>query len=182
MSDAAGAVRPLLRVRNVRDFSDEPVAADALAAIADAARWSGSSQNTQPWRFVTIARAETLRALAELAPQARGLASAPAAIAIVMPSTPGRAVSMAYDEGRAAERILIAARLLDLDAGIAWLREEARAGAGRLLALPEDRSVRTIVAIGRATDAAREPKSRPGEARLPRERVVFAEGWPEDAD
>jgi nitroreductase len=179
MTDAMDAIRPLLRVRNVRGFTDEPVRADALAAIADAARWSGSSQNSQPWRFITITSAEPLRALAALATQARGLSTARYAIAIAMPSIPGRGISLAYDEGRAAERMLIAARLLDLDAGISWLPEVARERAGQLLGLPEDRSVRTIVAVGHASDAASQPKSRPGDARLPREDVVFSERWPE---
>ena len=39
-------------------------------------------------------------------------------IAIVLPDEQGQAVSHAYDEGRAAERILIAASMLGLGAGI----------------------------------------------------------------
>jgi len=34
------------------------------------------------------------------------------------------------------------------------------------------------VQVGHPTDAARRPKSAPGEARLPREEVVFEERWP----
>lgn len=173
------AVRPLLRVRQTRAFSDAPVDPDALAAIADAARWSGSSRNSQPWRFIVVREPATLAAIAQAGmPQTRALATATAAIAIVMPREPGSGISNAYDEGRAAERILVAASFLGLGAGIAWLRSEVRPEVGELLGLPEDRFVRTVVAIGHATDEGRRPKSAPGEARLPRAATVLEERWP----
>ncbi|MBA2263095.1 MAG: nitroreductase family protein [Chloroflexi bacterium] len=179
MTDAAEDVRPLLRVRQVREFTDAPVDPAALDAVADAARWSGSSRNSQPWRFIVIREPATLRALAEAGlPQTRSLATARAAIAIALPTEPGRRVVHGYDEGRAAERMLIAASLLDLAAGIAWIRSEVRPAVAGLLGLPQDRFVRTVVAIGHPTDAARKPKSAPGEARLPREETVFSERWP----
>lgn len=179
MSDPVEAIRPLLRVRQVREFTDEPLDPATLDAIADAARWSGSSQNTQPWRFITIREPATLRALAEAgAPQTRALATAPAAIAIVMKEAEGKAVSLAYDEGRAAERILIAATLLELGAGISWIFGKVRPTVTSLLGLPEDRFVRTIVSIGHPSDAARRPKSPRGAARLPREETVLSERWP----
>lgn len=179
MTDPAEAMRPLLRVRQVREFTDEPVDPAALDAIVDAARWSGSSQNTQPWLFITIREPAMLRALAEAGPpQTRGLATATAAIAIAMPETEGKAVSLAYDEGRAAERILIAATLLELGGGISWILGKVRPTVAALLGLPEDRFVRTIIAIGHPSAAARRPKSPRGAGRLPREETVFSEHWP----
>ena len=173
------AVRPLLRTRQVREFTSEPVEDADVDAIADAARWSGSSGNSQPWRFVVIRDPETLSAihLAGL-PQTRSLGTATAAVAIVMPERPGGGIGNAYDEGRAAERILIAASLLGLGAGIAWIGKEARPEVGRRLGLPEDRFVRTVVAVGHPSSAGRRPKSPRGEARLPREETVFEERWP----
>lgn len=179
MNAPPDAVRPLLRVRQVREFSDQPVESAALDAMADAARWSGSSRNGQPWRFIVIAGAATLRAIHQAGlPQTRSLATAPAAIAIVLPLDPGSGISHAYDEGRAAERMLIAASLLELGAGIAWIRSEVRPAVSELLGLPEDRFVRTLIAIGHPSDAARQPKSAPGEARLPRSETVYRERWP----
>jgi len=179
MSDPSDAVRPLLRVRQVRGFTDAPVDPAALDAIADAARWSGSSRNTQPWRFIIIRDPATLRALAEAGlPQTRSLTTAMAAIAIVMPVEPGSGISHGYDEGRAAERILIAASLIGLGAGIAWIRSDVRPAVGELLGLPDDRFARTVVAIGHPSEAAKKPKSARGEARLPREESVLTERWP----
>jgi len=176
--EAEDAVRPLLRVHQVREFTDEPVDAEALAAIADAARWSGSSANNQPWRFILIRVPETLRQLADAnPPSTRILATAAAAVAIVLPEVKGAAVSNAFDEGRATERILVAATLLDLGAGIAWLSAEARPAVGELLGVPEGRFVRTLVAIGHPTERASRPKSTHGEARLPRSETVFSERW-----
>ena len=103
-SDPADVLRPLRRTRQVREFEPTLLAPEALDAIADVARWTGSSKNTQPWRFIVITDPSTIRAIHVAGlPQTRGLASAPAAIAIVLPAEPERAVHDAYDDGRVAE-------------------------------------------------------------------------------
>jgi nitroreductase len=179
MSDPAEILRPLRRTRQYRQFEPTPLTEPELAAIADVARWTGSSQNTQPWRFIVVTQPSTLRALNRAGlPQTRGLETAPAAIAIVLPSDPSRAVHDAYDDGRVAERILIAASLLGLGAGISWIRNDVRQAAAEILGLPADRMVRTIVQLGHPTEAARAPKSAPGRARLPFEELVVRDRWP----
>jgi nitroreductase len=175
----ADRLRPLRRARQVREFEPRPVEADILDALTDVARWTGSSRNTQPWRFIVITDPSTLRAINQAGlPQTRGLATAPAAIAIVLPSDPARAVHDAYDDGRVAERLLVAAAILDIGAGISWIRADVRDAVAPLLGLPPDWMVRTIVQVGYPTARARAPKSAPGEARLPRDETVFAERWP----
>ena len=172
-------VRPLVHTRQYREFTDDPLDQAALEAITEVARWSGSSNNEQPWRFIVIRIPETLRRIAAAGqPQTRPLLTAPAAIAIALPVDRDRAISRAFDDGRAAERMLIAASMLGLGAGVAWIRPDVRDGVAELLGLPADRFVRTLVAVGHPTDAARRPKSAPGQARLPREQVVFEERWP----
>ena len=172
-------LRPLRRVRQIREFTDESITVEELAAVADAARWSGSSANEQPWRFILIRVAGTLLRLAEAgSPQTRSLRTASAAIAIAVPDEKDRAVSRAYDEGRAAERILIAASFLGLGGGIAWIRSDARDAPREILGLPSDWLVRTIVALGHPSESARRPKSKPGEGRRPRQETVFEERWP----
>ena len=174
------AVKPLLRVRQTRQFTPDPVTAEEVDAIADAARWSGSSQNKQPWRFITIRDPEALRAIADAGmPNTRSLISATAAIGVVMATEPQSKIGQAYDEGRAAERMLVAAEMLGLSAGIAWINADTRAAVSEILHLPADRFVRTVIAIGHASSAGSQPKSPRGEARLPRSRTVFAERWPD---
>jgi nitroreductase len=175
----ADRLRPLRRTRQVREFTAEPVDRVALDAIADVARWSGSSRNTQPWRFIVVTDEAVLRRLASIGmPQTRSLRTATAAIAVVLPADQGHEVGNAYDDGRAAERILIAAGLLDLGGGIAWIRSDVRAPVAETFDLPSDRFIRTIVALGHPTQAARRPKTESGSARLPREQTVFEEHWP----
>jgi nitroreductase len=111
-------------------------------------------------------------------PQLRSLATATAAIAIVLPDDPDGAISRAFDEGRAAERMLVAAGMLGVGAAIAWVRADVRPLARELLSLPADRLVRTIIALGHPTDEARRPKSPPGHARRPHDETVFRERWP----
>jgi nitroreductase len=172
-------VRPLVRVRQIREFTPEAPTEAELAAIADAARWSGSAANVQPWRFIVIRDPDAIARLAEAGlPQTRTLRTASAAIATALLRT-DREVPRAYDEGRAVERILIAANLVGLGAGIAWVRNEVEPVVSEILGLPPEWFVRTLVAIGHPTEAALRPKSDPGKGRLPRDQVVFEERWPE---
>ena len=173
-------VKPLIRVRQMREFTGRRVTKAEMEAITEVARWSGSSRNEQPCRFIMLREKTLIREIAELGlPQTRGLPTANAAIAIVVPEEPERELSRAFDDGRAAERILVAANMLGLGGGISRVRPDVRGGINEALRLPANRSVRTIVAIGHPTDDALEPKSRPGAARLPREQVIYNECWPE---
>jgi len=180
-TNPADALRPLRRTRQVRQFTDEPVDAAQLAAIADVARWTGSASNSQPWRFIVVTDVDVLRQIAEIGPpQTRSLQTATAAIAIVLPTAEDdrHEIGIAYDDGRAAERVLIAAGMLGLGAGIAWIRPDVRPAIGELLGLPADRYIRTIISLGHPTEAALAPKAAPGEARLPRDESIFRERWP----
>jgi nitroreductase len=182
MSDGAAleSVRPLLRARQVREFTSEPPTDAELEALTEVARWTGSSRNSQPWRFIVIRDPAAIKGIHDAGvPQTRSLLTAHAAIAIVLDGDEGD-VEHAFDEGRAAERILIAAGLLGLAAGVAWINPGAREVAARILGLPTDHFVRAIVPVGHATEAAQRPKSAPGAARLPRSETVFSERWPQD--
>jgi nitroreductase len=172
--DRKAATRLLTRVRQIRDFRPDPVPEDLLTEILEVARWTGSASNRQSWRFVVIRDAATLKRIAEIgAPSTNHVGKAPLAIAIVMP---GEAeVRDAYDEGRVAERILVAAELLGLGAGIAWVKAGLRPQVHELLGVPEPQFIRTIIAIGYPSDAARRPKSEPGTARKPLDDLVRQE-------
>jgi nitroreductase len=177
VNDPAAVVRPLLRVRQIREFTGEPPSDAEIDAIVDVARWTGSSTNSQPWRFIVVRDLATIRRIAEIGlPSTRSLRTATAAIAIVLPDRPTD-ISLTYDDGRVAERILIAASLLGLGAGIAWVRSEFREEIGGMLGLPGGRFIRTIMSLGHPSEAGLRPKSAPGQGRLPRAETVFTERW-----
>jgi nitroreductase len=177
MADPADLVRPLVRVRQIRAFTAAAPTEAQLDALVDAARWSGSAGNSQPWRFVLIRDVATIRAIAQAGlSQTRPLLTAPAAIAVVVPAD-DHAVSRAYDEGRAVERIMIAAELVGLRSGITWIRRDVAPVVAAALALSDGWLVRTIVAIGYPTKAALALKAEPGKGRLPRDQVVMRERW-----
>jgi nitroreductase len=173
-------VRPLVRTRQVREFQPQPPSDAEIDALTEVARWTGSSRNGQPWRFIVVRSRDVLERIHEAGlPPTRSLRTAPVGIAITL-SGDGSDPENAFDEGRAAERLLVAAGMLGLGAGIAWIPARARSLAADLLGLPGDRWVRTIVVVGHPSEAASLPKSAPGEARLPASETVIRERWPQD--
>jgi nitroreductase len=167
---AAPVLRALRRTRQVRQFTDEPVTETDLSAILEVARWTGSSINRQPWTFIVVRQRGDLRQLAELAPSAKHVAGAAVAIAIAMSGD--NSEWDAYDEGRVAERILVAAGALGLAAGIGWAIESRRHAVAQFLGLTSPAFVRTIISLGHPTEAARQPKAEPGAARRPLDDLV----------
>ena len=141
-----------------------------LTEILRVARWTGSSTNWQPWTFIVIRGRADMERVAQLAPYARHVAGAAVAIAIEMPGD--NPEWEAYDEGRVAERILVAAGALDLGAAIGWADGDERPAVAEFLGVTAPHYVRTIVSIGHPTERASHPRSTPGTARRPLDEVV----------
>lgn len=56
-AQTAGPIHPLLAERwSSRAFSDDPVAPELVLSLLEAARWSASCFNGQPWRFIVATR------------------------------------------------------------------------------------------------------------------------------
>lgn len=162
-----GILRALRRTKQIRHFTDEPVDEAALHAILEVARWSGSSMNSQPWTFIVLREPSVRERIAEIAHYARYVAKVPLAVAIVMPGTDDPETE-AYDEGRVAERMMIAATAQGLGAGIGWTDGDAeRAAVAELLGVTPPAFVRTVVSLGRPTDDALRPRTGPGTGRRP---------------
>jgi nitroreductase len=182
-STLVNQVMPLISVRQIRNFMKKPVTAAELDAIARVIRWGGTSRNEQPLRYVIVRDRPLIEEIAEVGlPQTRGLPTASAIIAIIEPDEEERRVSRAFDDGRAVERIMAAANMLGLGSGMSRVRAERRPAIDKLLGIPAGRSVRTIVGIGHPSKEGLERKSRPGQARLPLEEVVYQERWPAPAE
>jgi nitroreductase len=164
MTDTAtDALTTIRRVRQTRAYTGQPVDPAALDEILEVARWSGSSANTQPWRFIVLDDPEVLRQLAEI--RLPWIATAPVAIAIVLDGN--RKISEAYDEGRVTERIMIAATLLGLGAAVAWHGDAGQqAQAKAILGIPQELTSRAIVTIGHPDPSAK-ARSAVGGGRKP---------------
>ncbi len=161
--------------RGARGFRPGPVPEEALAAVLEVARQSGSSGNRQPWHFVAVRAPATLRQLARLVPNATRLERAPLAIVIVMPG--GQVALDAFDEGRVTERILLAARAEGLAGAIGWVLAEERDAVRELLGIPPERLVRTTVSLGYPADEAPPSRGPGGRERRPLSAIVHLEGW-----
>jgi nitroreductase len=135
-------------LRAVRRFSDRPIADDVLRDILEVARRTGSSKNTQPWELVVVRDRDALKRLAELGGFAGYIAEAQADILLVMDS-----VNNAFDCGRLAERLMLAAWAHGIGSCIASLFPDDNARkAKELLGIPAARWVRQTVAIGHPAD------------------------------
>ena len=147
VTNTSDALEQIRKVRQVRQYEPGTVSQEDLNQILEIARWTGSSRNTQPWRFVVIEDKEQLSQLSQLRPNITWVADGALAVALVFPGE--NDLHEAYDEGRVSERIMIAARLLGLGAGTAWFSEpEKEAEARRIVGVPDDQVLRSIVVVG----------------------------------
>jgi nitroreductase len=166
-------IRLLRNLRAVRNFRSDPVPQTVLDDIFEVTRWTGSAKNLQPWELIVIRERATLDRLAALDGYVRHLAGAPLGIVLVMDGhNPEFA---AYDEGRLAERIMLAAAAHGLGSCIGWWSEGARNEARALLGVPDDRIVRTVLSIGYPDDEARRARPKNPEARKPISEFVHHE-------
>lgn len=171
LSNAREVTRELRRVRQIRSFQPDAVPADAVRELLKIAQWTGSSRNTQPWRFVAITDKEVLRQLSQVRTPINWVVNAPLGIAIVLNGD--AEVSEAYDEGRVTERLLIGAHLLDLGAGTAWFGDATQQQrAKEILGIPAEQTARSVVAIGYPV-TSRDPRPNPSQGgRKPLSEIV----------
>jgi nitroreductase len=85
--------------RDERRYADRPVAEDDVLRILDAGRLSGSSRNTQKWRFVVVS---DKAALAEAVYAPENVQTAGLVVAIMGEAFP-------FDVGRCAQNMMLAA-------------------------------------------------------------------------
>lgn len=153
--------------RSVREFTGDPVSADELDRLLEAARWAPSGLNNQPWRFMHITDRSLIVELSELTRYRGVVAGATALIAVFLDATE------MYDRtkdlmsaGAAIQNILLAAH--DIGLGACWLGEilARRADVESLMDVSSDLEFVALIALGRAV-----PRERPG-VRHPLESLV----------
>ena len=135
-------------LRAVRRYADRPVPDDVLLGILEAARWTGSAKNTQPWELIVVRDRATLAELASCGPYASHLAGAAAAIVLVMENGNQR-----FDEGRLAQTLMLAAWAQGVGSCIGSLYPDDNTRRARaLLGVPDQRWLRTSIALGYPAD------------------------------
>jgi nitroreductase len=147
-------------LRAVREYTSEPVPREALDEILEVGRWSASGGNRQPHEVIVVRDRDTLHKFADWGAKPAGPASA--ALLIV---TAGD--SAAFDEGRIAERLALAAKACGLGSCVATLKNDGPDLAKQLLGIPADKRVRTLVSVGHTDVAARHALPKSPQARKP---------------
>ena len=159
MSASAEDLTSFLRgLRQVREYTPEPVAEEVITGILEVGRWSGTSANTQPTEIVVVRDADVRTKLGGWGTKPAG--AAPVSFVIV-----SRSDDPELDEGRLGERLMLAARAYGLGAAFATLKNEGPEETKKLLGIPADRHVRIVVSIGHIDDEAHRnlpPRANPG--------------------
>jgi nitroreductase len=167
----------LRRLRAVRQFRPGEIPQEALDAILDVARWSGSASNRQHWELVVVKDKKTLQALAQCEGHLGHLAGAALGIVLVMAGAPDLEEQETYDEGRLSERIMLAAEAYGIGSCIGWLRGQGYSQAKTLLGIPQERLVRTVLSLGYPDEEARAARPKRTDARKLLPEIVHYERY-----
>jgi nitroreductase len=174
----AEQIRFLRGLRQIRQLRPDPIPADALQDILDVARWSGSARNIQPWDLVVVRDRAVLQALGTIeGGKGPHLVNAGVGIALVMSGDLEHPDFDTYDEGRLSERIMLAAAVHGLGSAIGWFKDNAADEAKRILGVPPERLLRTIMSIGVVDIEARRQRTRPVQPRKPLAEIIHHERW-----
>jgi nitroreductase len=151
--------------RNVRVYSSDPVTDDDLDRIAEAGWRAPSASNRQHWDFVIVIDRAQLQELSTVWRGAGHIASAAAAIALIVPEPPDERTKLIdqYDLGQATTAMTIAATDLGIGTGHSSVGDQDKARA--ILGVPEDHLVSYLLGIGYPADrplrSILEPDRRP---------------------
>jgi nitroreductase len=137
------ALKLMSGLRAVREFTPEPVSDDDIQQILEVGRWTSTASNRQSTEVLVVRDKDVLRKFGEWGARPAG----PSAVTLLLVSSSDVAL-VAFDEGRMAERLALAARAVGLGSVIATLKEQGPDQAKELLGIPSDRRARTVVAIG----------------------------------
>ena len=153
----------------VRRFKPDPVPADVVTRILEAARWAPSSRNQQPWHLVVVTDRGVLAEMGHIATSGQFLADAPLAIAVLMD---GDADSPELDAGRALQQMEIMAWSEGLGTcfvGVPF--EDQNRRIKEMLGVPDRLKLITVLPFGYRADDIRGTRRR----RKPLAEMVHSE-------
>ena len=161
--------------RNVRSYSPQPVPDGDLDRIAEAGWRAPSARNDQHWDFVIVTDRGQLQELSTVWRGAGHIASAVAAIALIVPEPPDERTKLIdqYDLGQATMAMAIAATDLGIGTGHSSVGDQERARA--ILGVPDGHIVSYLLGIGYPADRPLKPIVKPN--RRPFPEVVRRGRW-----
>jgi nitroreductase len=161
--------------RDVRQYTDRPLAREQLERILEAGRRSPSSSNWQPWDFVAVTDRAQLVDLSKVWAHAGHVAVSAATVALVAPvSEDAQERERAqYDIGQATMSIMLAAADLGIGSGHSAVIDQDHART--VLGLPDGRFCAYLIALGYPADRPLSPIARP--KRRPFDDVVHWGRW-----
>ena len=170
--DAWDAIRAR---RNVRNYTEAPIPDADLDRILEAGWRSPSARNNQHWDFVVVTDPAVLQDLSTVWLGAGHIASAKAAVALVLPEPPDERSKLMdqYDLGQATMAMAIAATDLGIGTGHSAVGDQDRARA--ILGVPEGYLVAYLLGIGYPADRPLAPIRKPN--RRPFDEVVHRGSW-----
>jgi nitroreductase len=161
--------------RNVREFTDQPLAEADLSRILEAAWRSPSSRNSQRWDFVVVTEPSELEALSHVWQGGGHIAGSAAAIVLVIEDTGDARTreSVSYDLGQASLQMMAVAADLGIGSGHSAVGDQDL--ARQLLGFPATYIAKMIIDFGYPSDRPLKPIQKPN--RRPFEEVVHRSRW-----
>lgn len=155
-------------MRAVREYTPDPIDDATINRILEVGRWTGTASNRQPTDVIVVRDPEVKRKMGEWG--ARPATNAAVVLLLATKEDGGQ-----MDEGRYAERMMLAARALGLGSCLATLKNEGPEEIKKLLGIPEDRRARALVTLGHVDRAAR--KALPANPRAGRKPMEEFAHW-----
>ncbi len=155
--------------RSIRRYTAQPVSADDVDTLLQAAMAAPSASNRQPWHFIVVTGRAMLNRLAEVHPYAKMLAQAPLCIAVCGDTVTSER-HWVQDCSAATENLLLAATALGL--GAVWLgvhpNEERVVAIREVLRIPLPYIPLNLISIGHP-DEEKEARTQYNPQRVHRE-------------
>jgi len=158
----------IVRKRDQRAFTGEPIPEEAMHRILQAARMTGSSKNVEPNRFVLVRDRQRLEEIASIPGMAKWMGRAAAAVVIVQTQ------KHEFDAGRCAQNMMLAAWNEGIGSCPAHINEQK---LGEMLGIPEGLFINRVIGLGYVDPARSGPPPAVARKRLPLEELVHEETW-----
>ncbi|HNV85676.1 MAG TPA: nitroreductase family protein [Candidatus Omnitrophota bacterium] len=143
---------------SVREYQGKAIEKKLLEALVDAGRRAPTARAVEPWEFVVVTEKPALVRLGEVATTGEFIKQASACIAVFC-----RETKYYLEDGCAAtENILLAAA--DFGLGACWVAGDKKPYAervGRLLGVPADCKLVSLISLGWPAGEVKQAKNRP---------------------